>query len=1301
MKSVIPALVLILAAMPWPLVGQTSGTAQPETSRPETAEAVLGVLEQQILPDLETRRQRAQVRQSTAQEYFSGDPEVTWQRAFPELANAPLGSVGYLRTERRNLADAALRRATERVEAPDWGDIDVLPPEERDRWRQDLASTLDAEDTADRAKDRFLAGILAGLERAPGLRDSAVEDRLEALRDILRDPSLAEAPTDAEPAVDAGPRRRATLAGDELAQLGRMRELAWRTMTVPGDTSLLDTVRVDLERLSAAPVPANDGSITRWIFDLRRERLGRARPLFPASSGVGEALDGLRLRDLRQQVEAIRVRMAQLPEDDTEGPPTPTPVPGTLDTPSETELEDRQRSLQSGLAQVAEELARIDPVEEPRRAELLQLDRERLELLILETEQRLEQTQQSAQARARAVAATAAESQAKAEEARQEVDEARQELESVSPLTKKTLELREQIALILEEEARRQERTVETLDELQGQYEASRQEAETAIAMSRLDGDRPDALATALRTNHRTVLAIHAWLEKQRDAFDALEADRRQRLTVIERPLDIVASNEDKIAYEDALETYRAALDTREFHALAEREAAYALLAEAKVSRRPLMPLVQHRARYQILETFSRELLYEVHEVPDLAHRRWLSLRTLVENPRDTLYGMGPWDLLARCLVLLGILVGWGKLRRRVSTGLAEFLQQLDQWHRKRQRQRRQIRRKIRRRQWNIRDLSKPAEPVVRYALDATAILLLHVLLFRFIPVVGFVVLLLWSVLLVRTVSGVFALSLASRADRRPALWSVSERDRDRILKSLRWILIWGLTAWIAHHVAFNILDGDRLSDLVIVFAWLTGILVAVHLLRHWSDPLRYRAAQYRDDRLGRWLTDPAPSRLGLLLRGAAGAVGLLGRQVARALLGLSDESDDFAWVGNALVRRDLADADTVNIPLLPEQCAAISNVRGHLESPRRYESPFEANEQALRGAFLGWCQEQRQGLAVVLGERGIGKSDFLGRVPEILAKGRSQGDSNLSVADLTLHRWSLDRHLFGGAEGLGWLAESLEVSTEGSETEAELERRILEHLAERPPSLFLVDDFQFLFLRTIGGSEALQTVLGTLLEASDRHFWVLTLQQPAWNYAKGFAIDPGLFRCVLELPTWTQLELSQWLEQRTRKAGFSMRFERLLPETLVGKSDVALERVTQAFWRLLKDTSQGIPEIATAYWLEALCRDDSDPPVPEATGPRTLSVSLFQPPDKDQIEALHDDALFILTALVVHKCLTLELLSKILELPEKTVRRSCRHLKALGAVKPYDHGSYTLCVRWRIPVRRVLRQKHFLYTGG
>ena len=315
------------------LAGRGGALAQPAPDDAVTAQVV-----QQALPALEARRLAATERQIAAARWFTGASSL--DGAFPDLAHAPLDATSWIDGELRRLDRLGQLREVERTSPLPEG----LPEAEQRRLTEALQATLDAEIQADQGRRRLLLALLAGLERAPGLRAERTEAEVRATwRAQLHPGPEQEAtpspPPDAGQETDAAAEQvaLATAAGDALAALQQLSTLAWRAMSIPGDRALADEVQAQLAAPPAwGPLPAERLRALAWAARLERvaplvepglreaiaaacapihaAALAAAEPVPEASPVAGEETEAQARRRVATEAEALAESTTDLEE---------------------------------------------------------------------------------------------------------------------------------------------------------------------------------------------------------------------------------------------------------------------------------------------------------------------------------------------------------------------------------------------------------------------------------------------------------------------------------------------------------------------------------------------------------------------------------------------------------------------------------------------------------------------------------------------------------------------------------------------------------------------------------------------------------------------------------------------------------------------------------------------------------------------------------------------------------------------------------------------------------------------------
>ncbi len=1223
-------------------------------------------LQQDLLPALAARSQAAQARIDAAERWFAG--EGAWTEAFPDLAGAPIGDPAFSRALAWQLQERAEQRATEQAAVAPVG-LEGADDALLDRWRGALADACGLEERADQLEQRFVAGLRAGLQRAPGLQQAAIEQQLASWTPLL---AAAEDP-------DASPEELAlaAAAGGAQAELERLRQLAWRAATVPGDDALGLAVA---EQLAALPEQLPEDPVESLELPARVDRLERVAPLLAPDQRA--AVDALVLghEQLALGAEKQRLEAALAAEDAAAAPGEDLPVE---------QLEQQVLELHETLERARKELGG-----ELHEAGQDGMHQEVAQLRVWLEEKRLA-ARQGALERARRLANAGLEqeqNEARLTEARREADLAQQkadeEAERASQaeavLRQQVAQLRGEIADLVEGEATRRDAALASIDALGARLESQADALHAAMSLPPLDPQRQVRIDDAYLGLRQIVDELRDDVSARVSVLDALQAEGDRRLERLEGAtpaVDVQASSgpirELTIDAQTARGDLALALQERERNADDEIGAVLRMLRGAKVQRRVGRGEASVSARRDVSRTFLPELVAELAELPTrVGHQLRQAGPWLRSLPGKLLDLAAIWVLLAGSveLFLLGLLWVW---LRRAAPGWLERL--LAQAHEASQdRDARGLPRwlALQAQRWlepgDLSRLGRPWGALVQALVDALAAWQLARFLTEAPAIValmawGFAAVIAW-----RALPTVVPAMLATPDEQRPSLRVLSPAARERVLWTGRLVVGWWLVLVLCQVAALRLLDADRVLELVNAVGTIAFWVIVVVALHRWSPALVHALGEQPDSRLVRWAGRSSSSWLLRTLQGAT-ALGLLASQhAARLGTRLAGGGPSMSRLAALVARRQLRDTtERRGVPLEP---ALIER----LEAMRPPLAGVEQVHGELVEAHAAWLDSRRRGLHVVTGDRGLGRSTLLRRVGQAL------------VTEHKVLNLQVERRIDGPEQARAWLA-STALGRSGGAVPSRQE--LIDEISLLPgPRIFLVDDMERLLLREVGGFEALRVVLQVLHATSDEHFWVCGFHGPTWSYLRGVpgVFDPAFFHQVHPLPAAGADALSQWLGTVTQQAELELSFDDLAgigPNTL--EAERLRGRARVAFWRLLADASAGNPEVARALLLGGATVDGA-----------ALRVGLFDEPVPAQLQDLSDNELFVLTAVVVHDRLAVDQLARALNLPRSGVRTACQRLVARGilASEGYEDSSeYHLELPWIPAVERHLRNKNFL----
>jgi len=1244
------------------LAGTLPATAAPSASEAAAAGAVL---RQETLPALSARQTGAEARAEAALRWFSGEGALA--AAWPALARLPLEDRGVLDGQIDAIETAMMARAAERVAAPPAG----LDDAEQARWRRVLDAALAAEDAADSLDLRLLAALRAGAARAPGLADPDGGARLRALQAARTAATSGRAPGD--PGWDEAAAEASRIGAAEAALQG-YRSAARRAHAIPGDPTLSALVDADIAAIQAgtADEPAS------------LDRLERALPLLDDArqARVQTTLDDTERRLLTAEIARLRAgdaaREAALQSVGREPLPEPLEV-------YEAAVAQAERSVRAATAEAAaleaegsDEATGLPAV----RAEAARLRRSKAEIEAELARRRRDRAARIAELGLDGADVTEAEvdaARAAAAEAREAAQAAAATAADASArFTAQVSDMSDSVVTLLEERKRRSEAAQAVVDDLEEQLGRARTAYAEADALPPLAKGRSRRLAEAYGMAAQAVRSAQAEVRARAVVLDRLIDTDALTLSAFPEPDPVLLESFDVSEvdrWRDARGSLVDEIALRDRTARAEVASALRVLDELRDARRLMRPEASDTELERDAQGFFDELGNEVANVPVRGAVWWWT----AQRARG---GSGLPDiatLLRGSMEALIILTLWFLGRRRIGGWTRTVLDAaaataaptpVDIGG------------------FSLRSMVVPGDPrrahaplvlVLGHALDVLAAWLVGALLWDDLPAASVPLLLLAAVQGGRLGVALLSLLLGETDDDRPSLARLAPEVRRRAVSSaaLAVSTFVGLraTGWLATEILMT----DRIADLIRTTGTLLGVGVLILLLVRWEPDIRTAVASGDQTRVTEFLLRPGRSRL---VQGARAALGLLvlsQRSITRLGGRLIESRAGLAWLRAALARQRLKDSQGAPARRLPEASRARVLAACHTAPPR------EAELAQLRAGLVAWRDGGEPGMLALTSDRGSGKSRLLTRLMDEFAE------------DGEVLRLEPPHHLTDADTALAWLADALGCAPDHPPDDAhERAEQLIEQLSALPPRIVLIDESHKLFLRAVGGFDALRRVLEVLHATSRQHLWICAFHEPAWHFLSGISerVNLAVFRRSVTLRPLAPEALAEWLEERTRAAGFTLDYSDLVSGSPSRTDPARVEaRARDSFWRLLTDEAQGNPLVARGYWLSALsATDDAD----------RIRVGLFHTPQVTELADLSAQDLFLLTAVIIHDGLSIRHLTEVLNLAPGVCRAIGRRLDARGLLEADASGNrYTVHPGWAPGIQRVLRSKQFLHGGG
>ncbi|MBN2804369.1 MAG: AAA family ATPase [Deltaproteobacteria bacterium] len=319
------------------------------------------------------------------------------------------------------------------------------------------------------------------------------------------------------------------------------------------------------------------------------------------------------------------------------------------------------------------------------------------------------------------------------------------------------------------------------------------------------------------------------------------------------------------------------------------------------------------------------------------------------------------------------------------------------------------------------------------------------------------------------------------------------------------------------------------------------------------------------------------------------------------------------------------------------------------------------------------WKITKQDSSLVLIGEKGVGKTTLLTLL-------------NREIKSVPIIRHSIGKKLRTEKA----LVEELAVPL-GITDPPPVIGTIAGHLNRGEECVILLDEGHNVFLRTVDGYEAYESLIQLVNFTSDKVFWVLVFNSFSWSFLNASRRRLHYFRKLQFLPSWTQDELFELISRRNKRSGFTIEFDEvLLDASRSVTGDFEVIDGAEGFFRLLWESSHGNPRVATRLWLEALT----------TTGDNQIRVGLFSESLASDLLQMDRELLFTLAAICQHENLSISELREVLNVSHDFAGFAVRFLSEYGLLEPKhtDPRRLTLAPRFYPQVLKLLRQHHLLF---
>jgi len=290
--------------------------------------------------------------------------------------------------------------------------------------------------------------------------------------------------------------------------------------------------------------------------------------------------------------------------------------------------------------------------------------------------------------------------------------------------------------------------------------------------------------------------------------------------------------------------------------------------------------------------------------------------------------------------------------------------------------------------------------------------------------------------------------------------------------------------------------------------------------------------------------------------------------------------------------------------------------------APLTEEIFFEGREDELERinkAYERW-QNGNFEATLVVGEKGSGTSSLINFFLE--KAGRPQ----------TL-RHKFEKAYSSKEEFLDVFRELLERKELSSQED------VVAALKEAKPKVVVFEDSQHLYLKKIGGFEAIQQLFDLISETSNEIFWVIEVTTYTYRYLQKTIRISSYFKNHIQLEKVSDEQMVSLIMRRHRVSGYNLKFNISRP----GRKDIKKMRkldqegrqeyLKEKFFKKLNDFAGSNISLALLYWLRSTTEVQDN----------TIHIGMLGDMKFEFLSGMNEDSIFTLHALLLHDSLNVK----------------------------------------------------------
>lgn len=495
----------------------------------------------------------------------------------------------------------------------------------------------------------------------------------------------------------------------------------------------------------------------------------------------------------------------------------------------------------------------------------------------------------------------------------------------------------------------------------------------------------------------------------------------------------------------------------------------------------------------------------------------------------------------------------------------------------------------------------------------------------------------------------------------------LSDDTSDLRLRSLKLVAGWFLMLGLGLKLTETYTGQGTIYSLLWILFQVLSVPIAILLLTWWRAAVKQKLTELHG--LPNWAAKTIEKRRGLrgyinTFLGACYLVFILFRQFGIRQLSRFESGREIVvtLIGREIYREQEKKAQTLGGKPVGTEVLEKLLSNEHPLASKVFSKQFKQLSEIVEFGHGG--------IVAITGERGAGKSVLLHRLVEkfqdkaIVIECTTQGFDGVKQA----------------------LAEKLSTPKEQLDS-----HRLAELADERGIRSLAFDNLHLLARPKVNGVVELNRLVEFLapLRSRVKICLIVTMVKQAFQYLIRLRAEQIMLKDYIELPSWTQEQITELIETRSRWAGIEPDFSEIdIPLQFDDVEYESLDERTRAgFYRILWSVSGGNPSVALRLWGDSLAVTDDE---------RIIVQVLPQVFASDQLEQANLSVLLMLRVIIQSEMSTTEDIAESLQLSPGVIDSGIRFALLRDWIQETG-GYYEITWRWFRPINRVLTRQNLL----